>query len=185
MKCSKTDIFFGGCTFLCIFVVVVQLRPHGLQHASLPCPSPTPKGCSNSCLFNQWCHPTIAFSVIPFSSCLQSFPEHMYKFVYPWPPPGSKTVLSLRKLLYANFLTVQWLGLHTSTAGGPGWMPDRGTKTPTSLVVWPNKQINKKQTHSFMLSACSHTLTSPNPQQPLICSHHYITIRVLSFVNVI
>ena len=47
---------------------------HGLQHTRLPCPSPTPRVCSNSCPLNQWCHPTISSSVIPFSSCLQSFP---------------------------------------------------------------------------------------------------------------
>ena len=50
------------------------LWPYGLQHARLPCPSPTPRPCSNSCPMSQWYHPTISFSVIPFSSCLQSFP---------------------------------------------------------------------------------------------------------------
>ena len=49
--------------------------PHGLQHARLPCPSPSPRTCSNSCPLTQWCHPTILSSVIPFSSCLQSFSE--------------------------------------------------------------------------------------------------------------
>ena len=51
-----------------------SLRPHGLQHARLPCLSPTPGTCSNSCPSSQWCHPTISSSVVPFSSCLQSFP---------------------------------------------------------------------------------------------------------------
>ena len=51
-----------------------SLRPHGLQHARPPCPSPTPGACSNSCPSNQWCHPAISSSVVPFSSCLQSFP---------------------------------------------------------------------------------------------------------------
>ena len=50
------------------------LRPHGLQHARLPCPSPTPRACSNSCASSRWCHPNISFSVILFFSCLQSFP---------------------------------------------------------------------------------------------------------------
>ena len=50
------------------------LRPHGLQHARLPCPSPTPGACSNLRPSSQWCHPTISSSVVPFSSCLQSFP---------------------------------------------------------------------------------------------------------------
>ena len=51
-----------------------SLRPHGLQHARLSCPSPTPRAYSNSCPSHQWCHPTISSSVIPFSSHLQSFP---------------------------------------------------------------------------------------------------------------
>ena len=51
-----------------------SLLPHGLQHAKLPCPSPTPAAYSNSCPQSQWCHPTISSSAIHFSSCLQSFP---------------------------------------------------------------------------------------------------------------
>ena len=50
------------------------LWPHGLQYSRLPCPSLSPRVCSNSCLLSQWCHPTISSSVVPFSSCLQSFP---------------------------------------------------------------------------------------------------------------
>ena len=53
-------------------VMSKSFRPHGLQHARLPCPSPTPKACSNSCSLNWWHHPTISSSVVPFS-CLQSF----------------------------------------------------------------------------------------------------------------
>ena len=55
-------------------VVSDSLRPHGLQHARPLCPSPTPGAYSNSCPSSQWCHPIISSSVIPFSSCLQSFP---------------------------------------------------------------------------------------------------------------
>ena len=55
-------------------VVSDSLRPHELQHARAPCPSPTPGVYPNSCPLSQWCHLTISFSVIPFSSCLQSFP---------------------------------------------------------------------------------------------------------------
>ena len=55
-------------------VVSDCLWPHGLQDARLPCPSPTPGACSDSCPLSRWCHLTISYSVIPFSSCLQSFP---------------------------------------------------------------------------------------------------------------
>ena len=51
-----------------------SLSPHGLQCAKIPCPSPTPRACSNSCSLSWWCCPTISSSVTLFSSCLQSFP---------------------------------------------------------------------------------------------------------------
>jgi len=70
------------CICVCVCINSVQfslsvmsdsLWPHGLQHARPPCPSPTPRVHSNSCPLSWWCHPTISSSVIPFSSCLQSF----------------------------------------------------------------------------------------------------------------
>ena len=55
-------------------VVSDSLQPHGLQHSRPRCPSPTPRAYSNPCPLSQWGHPTISSSVIPFFSCLQSFP---------------------------------------------------------------------------------------------------------------
>ena len=66
-----------GLLLLLLFSCSVMsdyLWPHGLQHARLPCPSPSPRACSNSCPVSQWFPPTISSSVMPFSSCLQSFP---------------------------------------------------------------------------------------------------------------
>ena len=57
-----------------ISVMSDSLRPHGLQHARLPCSSPTPGVYSNSCPSSWWCHPAISSSVVPFSTHLQSFP---------------------------------------------------------------------------------------------------------------
>ena len=58
------------------------LKPHGLQYTRLACLSSTLGACSNSCPLSQWCHPTISFSVVPFSSCLQSFPASgLFKWV--------------------------------------------------------------------------------------------------------
>ena len=59
--------------YCCCSVVSNSLWPHGLQHARLPCPSPSPTVCSSSCPLSQWCHPAISRSVIPFS-CHQPFP---------------------------------------------------------------------------------------------------------------
>ena len=67
-KTTGSSVQFGSS------VVSDFLRPHGLQHARPPCPLPTPGVYSNSCPLSWWCHPTISTSVIPFSSCLQSFP---------------------------------------------------------------------------------------------------------------
>ena len=53
-------------------------QPRGLQHARLPCPSPSPWVCSNSCPLSHWYHPTISPSVILFSSHLQSFPASVF-----------------------------------------------------------------------------------------------------------
>ena len=68
-----TRLVTSSVQFSCS-VVFDSLRPHGLQHARPPCPSPTPGACSNSIPLCRRCHPTISSSVGPFSSCLQSFP---------------------------------------------------------------------------------------------------------------
>ena len=64
---------FSSVQFSCS-VVSDSLRPHELQHARPPCPSPTPRVQSNSCPSSRWCHPAISSSVAPFSSCPQSLP---------------------------------------------------------------------------------------------------------------
>ena len=76
LVCTKflyfTDLSFGLLLFS-RSVMSDSLWPHGLQHTRLPCPSPTPRACSNSCSSSQWCHPTISSSVTHFSSCPQTF----------------------------------------------------------------------------------------------------------------
>ena len=64
---------FSSVQFSC-WVMSNSLRPHEPQHARPPCPSPTPRVYPNSCPMSQWCHPAISSSIIPFSSCPQSFP---------------------------------------------------------------------------------------------------------------
>ena len=81
LKPKQTHFTLNCC---CSVAQSDALPPHGLQHARLPCPSPTLGACSNSCPLSQWCHPTISSFVIPFSSCLQSLPA-----------PGSFTVRHL------------------------------------------------------------------------------------------
>ena len=71
--CHSRQVQFSSVQFSCS-VMSDSLWPHGLQHARLTCPSPTPGAYSNLCPSNYWCHPTILSSAVPFSSCLQSFP---------------------------------------------------------------------------------------------------------------
>ena len=65
---------FRGLVQFSHSVVSDSLQPHESQHAMLPCPSPTPRIYPNSCPLSWWCHLTISSSVVPFSSCPQSFP---------------------------------------------------------------------------------------------------------------
>ena len=73
LKCPSLNNL-NSFVIVCHSVVSSSLRPHGMQHNGLLCPSPSPGVCSNSCPLSQWCHPTISSSVIPFSSYPQSFP---------------------------------------------------------------------------------------------------------------
>ena len=70
---DNATILKATVQFSCL-VVLDSLQPHGLQHAGFPCPSPTPRTCSNSCPLSRWCHRTISSSVVLFSSFPQSFP---------------------------------------------------------------------------------------------------------------
>ena len=76
-----TSLFLPPCfplfrtsKFSSVTQLYLTLQPHGVQHTRLSCPSPTPGAYSNSRPSSRWCHPTVASSVVPFSSCLQSFP---------------------------------------------------------------------------------------------------------------
>ena len=78
---SKYTLLFWICSYLhfCLSssfqkIVSDSLQPHGLKHTRLPCPSLTPRVCSDSCPLSQWCYLTISFSAAPMSFCLQSFP---------------------------------------------------------------------------------------------------------------
>ena len=96
-------------------IVSNSLRPHGMQHARLPCPSPSPGACSNSCPLSRWCHPTISSSVIPFS-CLQSFPASGSFQMSPFFTSGGQStgVSALESVLPMNiqdWFLLGWTGL--------------------------------------------------------------------------
>ena len=126
-----------------------SLRPHELQHARLPCPSPFLRVCSNSCRLSQWCHPTIWSSVAPFSSCLQSFPVS-----------GS---FSMSQLFISG---VQSIGVSASASGLPMNIQDWFPLGLTDLIslqskglsrVFSNTTVWKHQFFHIQLSLCSNS----------------------------
>jgi len=86
-SCSLSYLVQFSCS-----VMFNSLWPHGLQHSTLPCPPPIPRACSNSCPLSRWCHPTISPSVIPFSSCLQSFPASRSFPISPYFASGGQSI---------------------------------------------------------------------------------------------
>ena len=90
-------------------VVSNSLRPHGLQHARPPCPSPTPGACSNSCPSSWWWYPTISSSGVPFSPCLQPFSASGSFLVSPFFTSGGQSIRALASVLPMNIQ--DWLSL--------------------------------------------------------------------------
>ena len=129
-----------------------SLRPHGQQHARLPCPSPTPGACSNSCPLSGWCHPTISSSVVPFSSCLRSFSaseSFPMSQIFKW--GGQSTGVSASaSLLPMN--TQDW-----SPLGWTGWI---SLQSKGLSRIFSNTTVQKHQFVSTQLSFYSPTLTS-------------------------
>ena len=89
-------------------VVSNSLQPHGLQHTRLPCPSPTPEVYSSSRPLHRWYNPTISFSVVPFSTCLQSFPGSG-SFLMSWSSHQVAKVLEFQ-LQHQDWFPLQWTG---------------------------------------------------------------------------
>ena len=96
-------------------VVSDSLQPHGLQHTRPPCPSPTPEVYSNSCPLSRWCHPTISSSVVPFSSCLQSFPASGSFQMSQFFPSGGQSIgvsasTSVLPMCIRDWFPLAWTG---------------------------------------------------------------------------
>ena len=127
-----------------------SLWPHGLQHTRLPCPSPTSRACSNSCP-SQWCHPTISSSVIPFSSCLQSFPASG-SF------PTSQFFASVGQSIGAS-ASASVLPMNTQDWSPLGWTGWISLQSKGLSTVFSNTTVQKHQFFSTQLFY-SPTLTS-------------------------
>ena len=131
-------------------VVSDSLRPHGLQHARLPCPSPSPGVCSNACQSSWWCHTTISSSVVPFSSCLQSFRASESFPVSQFFPSGDQSVGVSASASVLQMNTQDW-----SPLGWTGWI---SLESKGLSGVFSNTRIQKHR--FFGTQLYSPTLTS-------------------------
>ena len=131
-----------------------SLRPHGLQHARLPCPSPIPGAYSNSCPLSQWCHPTISSSVVPFSSCLQPSPA---SGSLKWISSLQQVAKVLRVSAAASVfpMTIQdWFPLR-SKVGSPCCPRDsQESSTPQfkSTVLWHSDIFIVQLSHPYVMT---------------------------------
>ena len=145
-------IQFSSVQFSSVTQSCLILRPHELQHARPPCLSPAPGVYSNSCPLSRWCHPTISSSVIPFSSCLQSFPASgSFQMCQVFISGGQSIgVSALASVLPMNIQ--DWFPL-----GWTGWI---SLQSKGLSRVFSNTTIQKHQFFSTLLSKESPTLTS-------------------------
>ena len=144
----RVNIFSSVSQFSCS-VVSHSLQPHGLQHAKLPCPSPTPGAHANSCPSSRWCHPTISPSVVPFYSHLKSFPA---SGSFPMRQFFASIVQNMRVSASASVLpmnTQDWFPL-----GWTGWI---SLQAKGLSRVFSNTTVQKHQFFSAQLSLWSNS----------------------------
>ena len=143
----KTTVHFSSVAQLCL-----TLRPHGLQHTSLPCLSPMLGTYSNSCPLSQWCYPNISSFVIPFFSCLPSFPASgsfpmSQFFASGGQPIGVSASLSVLPMNIQDWSPLGWTG----------WI---SLQSKGLSRVFCNTTVQKHQ--FFVVQLCSLTFTSLN-----------------------
>ena len=128
------------------------LPPHGPHHTRPPCPSPAPGACSNSCPLSQWCHPPISSSVVPFSSCLQSFPASG-SF-----PISLHQVAKVLELLFSISLSNEYSGL---ISFGMDWLDLLAfQRTLKSLLQHHSSKALILQCSVFLIVQLSHPYTT-------------------------
>ena len=145
-------------------VVSNSLQLHGLKHARLPCPSPTPGACSNSCLSSWWCHPAISSSVIPFSSCLQSFPPSGTFPMSQLFTSSSQNIIASASTSVLPMTIQDWFAL-----GSTGWI---SLLSKELLRVFSNTTV--LQHSAFFIVQLSH---------PYMTTRKTIPLTIWTFIN--
>ena len=146
MKVKLTVLVAQLCLTLCDF--------HGLQHARLPCPIPTPGAYSNSCPLNWWCRPTISSSVIGFSSCLQSFPASRSFPMSQFFTSGGQSNRVSASVSVLPMNIKDWFPLELT------WSPCSPSDSQESSPAWQFKSINSSALSFLYGPTLTPTLTS-------------------------
>ena len=138
----------------------VSLWPHEPQHARPPCPAPTPRVYPNSYALSQWCHPTISSSVVPFSSCPQSFPASgSFQISQLFPSGGQSIEVSA---------STSVLPMNTQDRSPLGWTSWISLQSKGLSRIFSNTTVQKHQFFSSQLSLQSnshiHTRLLEKPQ---------------------
>ena len=124
-----------------------------LQHARLPCPSPTPRACSNSCPLSLWCHTTISSSVIPFSSCLQSFPASGSFPMSQFFTSGGQSIAvsAVEEFHYSGviFFRMDWLDLLNVQGSLKSFLQHHSSK---ASVLWHSVFFIVQLSHPYMIT---------------------------------
>ena len=174
---SGKDNLLGSCLYFTLdsvhpfflllfghYVVSDSLWPHELWHSRLPCPSLSPGVCSNSCPLSQRCHPAISSSVVPFSSCLQSFPASVFSSEWVlcirWPKSWSFSFSTSPPSEYLRLISfrIDWFDL----------LAVQGTLKSllytTSTTVWKHQFLSA---HSSLWSTSSSVVILICPRKKL------------------
>ena len=152
MQMKTVRHYFTSTMLFSWQVLSNSLWPHELQHAMLPCPSPSPRVCSSSCPLSRWCHPTISSSVSPFSSCLLSFPASgsfsvSQLFTSGGQSIGASVLAPVLPMNIQGWCTLGLTGLNSLLSMGLDGVFSNTTvwKQPffgTQPSLWPNSHIH-------------------------------------------
>ena len=160
--------------FHCSFVSN-SLWTHGLQHARPPCPSQTPGDYSNSCPLSWWCHPTISSSVVPFSSCLQSFPASGSFPVSQLSASGGQSIGVSASASVLPMNTQGW-----SPLGWAGWI---SLQSEGLSRVFSKTTIQKHQFFSTQLSSHSNSHPYKTTGKTIALSRQTFVGKVMSLLS--
>ena len=135
-------------------VVSDSLQSHGLQHARLPCPSPTPSACSNTCPSSWWCHPTISSSVVPFSSCLPFFPASGSFLVSQFFTSGGQSIEALASASVLPMNIQNWFPLRLT---GLTSLQSKESSQLKSLLQHHSSKVSVLWRSTFFMVQLSHS----------------------------